>query len=45
LEKNGLPKSIVTLCVGGPEIGDKIAKDKRINLVSFTGSTKIGRIV
>jgi len=34
LEKNGLPKSIVTLCVGGPEIGDKIAKDKRvINLI------------
>jgi len=44
-EKNDLPKGIVTCCVGGADIGQAIAKDKRMNLVSFTGSTKVGRLV
>jgi aldehyde dehydrogenase family 7 protein A1 len=30
---------------GGAEIGDAIAKDTRIPLVSFTGSTKVGQLV
>ncbi len=45
LERNGLPKGLVTMCVGGADLGAAIAKDKRIALVSFTGSTKVGRIV
>lgn len=44
LERNGFPG--VAVCVaGGPEIGETLVKDKRIRLISFTGSTKIGRIV
>ena len=53
--KNDLPTAIVTCCVGGADVGAAIAKDKRVlklslyiikvKLVSFTGSTKIGRIV
>lgn len=43
-EKNNL-KGIFTCCVGGADIGMAIAKDKRVKLVSFTGSTKVGKIV
>lgn len=35
----------MTVVQGGIDIGQKISEDKRIPLVSFTGSTKIGRIV
>lgn len=45
LEKNGCPPGVVTLCCGGADIGTEMAADKRVNLVSFTGSTKVGRIV
>ena len=30
LTKNNLPKGIVTLCCGGPDIGEKMAKDSRV---------------
>jgi aldehyde dehydrogenase family 7 protein A1 len=45
LERNGLPGAIFTCVCGGAEIGDAIAKDTRIPLVSFTGSTKVGQLV
>merc|ERR1711970_1451541 len=45
LEKNGLPGAISTLCCGGADIGTAIAKDERIPLVSFTGSTNVGKQV
>lgn len=41
LEKNNLPGAIFTAFCGGAEIGQAIACDKRIPLVSFTGSTKV----
>lgn len=41
LEKNNLPGAIFTAMCGGAEIGEAIAKDKRIPLVSFTGSSKV----
>lgn len=44
-EKHGVPKGVVTMCLGGADIGAAIAKDKRMNMVSFTGSTKVGGIV
>lgn len=45
LKENGF-NSVVSLCQGdGVEIGQLIANDKRIPLVSFTGSTHVGRIV
>lgn len=44
LKRNGYPPSIATLMTGrGSEIGHLITEDKRIPLVSYTGSTKIGR--
>lgn len=43
LTNNNLPPAISTLVIGkGSEIGDFINKDKRIPLISYTGSTKMG---
>ena len=45
LKKNGF-NSVVTVCCGdGPDIGDALVKDERVPLISFTGSTNIGRHV
>lgn len=43
-QRNNLP-SIANLCQGGVDIGKAMAKDERINLLSFTGSTGVGRDV
>lgn len=45
LEKNNLPGSIFTSFCGGAEIGEAIARDTRIPLVSFTGSSRVGSMV
>ena len=45
LEKNGFPGAICSLCQGGTEIGQALAADRRIKLVSFTGSTPVGQKV
>nr|BCX99720.1 aldehyde dehydrogenase [Zostera marina] len=42
LEKNNLPGAIFTSFCGGAEIGEAIARDTRIPLVPFTGSSKVG---
>jgi len=44
-ERNKLPGGIFTCVCGGAEIGNAIAHDVRIPLVSFTGSTKVGLLV
>ncbi|XP_049786850.1 alpha-aminoadipic semialdehyde dehydrogenase-like [Schistocerca cancellata] len=45
LEKNNLPGAICSLCTGGTDIGQAIAKDTRLPLVAFTGSTNAGQKV
>ena len=35
----------MSLCQGGTDIGKKMASDPRMKLVSFTGSTNVGREV
>ncbi|KAF7490966.1 Alpha-aminoadipic semialdehyde dehydrogenase [Sarcoptes scabiei] len=44
-ERNGLPGSICSMICGGSEIGKAMADDHRVPLVSFTGSTEVGREV
>lgn len=44
LTANNLPEGISNLLMGNP-VGDMLNSDKRIPLVSFTGSTRIGRKV
>jgi aldehyde dehydrogenase family 7 protein A1 len=45
LEDNQLPGSICALCTGDVDVGKQLVADDRIHLVSFTGSTHVGRQV
>ncbi|XP_033224362.1 alpha-aminoadipic semialdehyde dehydrogenase [Belonocnema kinseyi] len=45
LEKNGIPGSVASLITGGADVGEALVSDKRVSLVSFTGSTKVGKEV
>jgi aldehyde dehydrogenase family 7 member A1 len=41
---NNLPGAIATMCQGsGAVVGQRLIEDKRLNLISFTGSTSIGK--
>jgi len=43
LERNGLPAGILTTVIGsGRTVGERMLHDKRITLVSFTGSSEVG---
>jgi len=44
LKRNNLPH-VISLCQGGTDVGKKLAADERVKLLSFTGSTKVGREV
>ena len=43
--ENDLPEGIFNMIIGDYRIGEQIAKDKRIPLVSATGSTRMGKRV
>lgn len=43
-KKNNVPEGVCSLLVGNP-VGDMMNLDRRVPLVSFTGSTRIGRHV
>ena len=44
LKENNIPEGVFSLVVGrGSSIGEKILNDKRIPLVSLTGSTRVGK--
>lgn len=45
LKDNHLPEGIFNLIIGGPQIGELLAHDTRIPLVSATGSTQMGKKV
>ena len=36
-----MPAAVCTNVCGGAEIGEAMARDKNINLLSFTGSSKV----
>ena len=39
-----MPSGVLAMVAGyGETIGEKLINDKRIDIVSFTGSTKVGR--
>jgi alpha-ketoglutaric semialdehyde dehydrogenase len=45
-EAEGVPPGVVNLVTGtGSEVGDPLMRDDRVKIVSFTGSTEIGRKV
>ena len=41
----GLPAGVLQVLPGGPEVGESIIADPRVRVVSFTGSTAVGRRV
>lgn len=45
LEENNLPEGISCLINGDYKVGELMTKDKRVPLVSATGSTRMGKIV
>lgn len=44
-ERNGVPEGVSGLVAGGREVGEWMADDHRIPLVSATGSTRMGKSV
>ncbi len=44
-KKNGVPEGVSGLVIGDREIGEKMAADKRVPLISATGSTRMGKQV
>lgn len=44
-EKNGVPEGVSVLVNGDYNVGQRLAKDERVPLVSATGSTRMGRAV
>ena len=45
LDDNGLPEGICSLIIGGRDIGEQMAANPKVALVSATGSTKMGKSV
>ncbi|KAF9476090.1 NAD-aldehyde dehydrogenase [Pholiota conissans] len=45
LERNGIPGAVASLVTGGKEAGEAIVESRDVELVSFTGSEHVGRIV
>jgi benzaldehyde dehydrogenase (NAD) len=44
-EEAGLPPGVLSVLPGGPEVGEALITDPRVRIISFTGSTKVGRRV
>ena len=45
LEEAGIPPGVVNMVTGGPEVGTVLCTHHAIKVVSFTGSTAVGRLV
>lgn len=45
LERNQIPGAVCALCCGGSDVGEAMATDTRLPLLSFTGSTAVGQKV
>lgn len=45
LAQNSVPGAVCSLVCGGADIGQAMAEDERVDLVSFTGSTQVGQKV
>ena len=45
LAEVGMPPGVVNLVTGGPDIGTRLTTHDEVKVVSFTGSTAVGRLV
>lgn len=41
----GLPKGVLNIVTGGPEVGTALTSDERVDMVTFTGSDKVGAAI
>jgi benzaldehyde dehydrogenase (NAD) len=44
-EEAGLPQGVLHVLSGGPAVGQALVEDPNVRMISFTGSTKTGRLV
>eukprot|EP00055_Hartaetosiga_balthica_P002712 m.4989 g.4989 ORF g.4989 m.4989 type:complete len:536 (+) comp2320_c0_seq1:34-1641(+) len=44
-EKNGIDPAVLQLVSGGADVGHALTSDPRVNLLSFTGSTTVGKSI
>ena len=44
-EEAGLPEGVLHVIGGGAEVGQALVEDPNVRMISFTGSTKTGRLV
>jgi len=45
LVEAGVPPGVVNLVTGGPDVGTRLSMHESVRVVSFTGSTAVGRLV
>jgi alpha-ketoglutaric semialdehyde dehydrogenase len=45
LEEAGIPPGVVNLVTGGPSVGETLTTHPDVSVVSFTGSTAVGKLV
>jgi acyl-CoA reductase-like NAD-dependent aldehyde dehydrogenase len=45
LEDAGVPPGVVNMVTGGPQVGEVLTTHQHVSVVSFTGSTAVGRLV
>lgn len=45
LKENNIPPAVCSLICGGKDVGEALSNDPRIGLLSFTGSTAVGKEV
>src|SRR6187402_2225636 len=45
LEEAGVPPGVVNMVTGGPHIGEVLTMHPDVSVVSFTGSTAVGKLV
>ncbi len=45
LEEAGIPPGVVNMLTGGPDVGEVLTIHPDVSVVSFTGSTAVGRVV
>jgi benzaldehyde dehydrogenase (NAD) len=43
LSEAGLPPGVFNMVVGGAEVGEQLIEDPRVDMISFTGSSAVGR--
>lgn len=43
LEKAGIPAGAANLVLGSGEVGEELGKNKDVDMITFTGSTKVGQ--